>query len=1034
MSQGNNIKVLARFRPQNAREIKEGGEEIVEITDNTTVNLKFEDIKGAFTFDYSFGKETSQREFFEFAIKPTLDDVFNGYNGTVFAYGQTGSGKTFTMMGGDIEDENLKGVIPRIVEGIFTHIMDSPPTFEYMVEVSYMEIYMERIRDLLEQKPGQSTNLQVHENKNQGVYVKGLSSIFVASVGEVYELMKQGAKNRMVAYTNMNAESSRSHSIFQITIHQKNTTDGKTKTGRLSLVDLAGSEKVGKTGASGQTLEEAKMINKSLSALGMVINALTDGKSTHIPYRDSKLTRILQESLGGNSRTTLVINCSPSSFNAEETMSTLRFGTRAKSIKNKAKVNQDLSPAELKNLLKKSNNRVIKFQVYINALEGEVKTWRSGETVDPENYVTWEKICGSEEKPPAAPAGAAQRSSTGGRQSALSRASVSNGSPYPPDASSTGTPSSSRVASPTPPSGVTESIMAELTSTRPVTPATAMGDDEREGFLRRENELADQLSERERELAEQTKNVEYLKEELDVLKKGNSEFTQTNAKLTSESNQLRIDYEKLQFDHQEAKITIESINETNNEIKKELERVRSELESLKLSSRDDGVTSSKEKDREQIKIQRMAAMIQGMEGARGLSQQESGMSNLLHALVDAGGDSDKQIQVIAELRKKVDEQEATVQTYKQLTMELQSSNAHLLQKRDEVELQYTKLLEEYEEMLEKSIAAEERSERENETISGFKKMLEQHYTTKINEQSEELNKIRDDVRKKAEEISALNSTISLVRNEKNELEAKNKKLQSEVDSKPTGDTSLHQSLPEGQTAAEYIAIKEREMQQMRRDMAQRILEYDTMRKSLMRDVQNRCEKIIELEMALDESREQVGQLTRRVNNPAQPQRMALLEKNIAQLTMMQKELVVQNTDLKKELSLSERKLTARTDRIQTLEHRLESIGKERDQIMQKYNELMQQRNLEKSMAGAGHYGGHNAGNSYNMNYQQNFAYARVAKPLRGGGGIRNSGMVAAGGAPNINTNNVGNVDSMAEKIASPPPNNKRNSWMLWKNS
>ncbi|KAJ2085531.1 Kinesin heavy chain, partial [Coemansia sp. S100] len=177
-------------------------------------------------------------------------------------------------MGADIDNDDLKGIIPRIVEGIFAKIIESPPTLEYMVKSSYMEIYMERIRDLLNPDEG---NLPVHEDKANGVYVKGLMEVFVSSIDEVYQVMRQGASNRVVASTNMNAESSRSHSIFQISIEQKDTTSGKTKLGRLFLVDLAGSEKVGKTGATGQTLEEAKKINKSLSALGMVINALTDG-------------------------------------------------------------------------------------------------------------------------------------------------------------------------------------------------------------------------------------------------------------------------------------------------------------------------------------------------------------------------------------------------------------------------------------------------------------------------------------------------------------------------------------------------------------------------------------------------------------------------------------------------------------------------------------------------------------------------------------------------------------------------------------
>ncbi|OMJ09198.1 Kinesin heavy chain [Smittium culicis] len=335
-----------------------------------------------FSFDRVFGPESNQQILFDYSIKQTVEDVFNGYNGTVFAYGQTGSGKTYTMMGPDIDNDETRGVIPRIVQGIFNKIDQSPNSIEYFVKVSYMEIYMEKIRDLLDPT---KKRLQVHEDKINGVHVKGLTGIFVSSVDEVYDAMKSGGKSRAVAHTNMNAESSRSHSILQISIKQEDTFDGKIKTGKLFLVDLAGSEKLGKTGATGQTLEEAKKINKSLSALGNVINSLTDGKSTHIPYRDSKLTRILQESLGGNSRTTLIINCSPSSFNSSETISTLRFGTRAKSIKNKAKVNQEYSPEELKLMVKKLNSKVTSYKAFIKSLEDELKIWRSGGRGDVSN-------------------------------------------------------------------------------------------------------------------------------------------------------------------------------------------------------------------------------------------------------------------------------------------------------------------------------------------------------------------------------------------------------------------------------------------------------------------------------------------------------------------------------------------------------------------------------------------------------------------------------------------------------------------------
>lgn len=291
------------------------------------------------------------------------------------------------MMGPDITGSN-RGVIPRISEQIFQGIHESPMDIEFTVKVSYMEIYMEKIRDLL---CPLNDNLQIHEDKNQGVYVKDLVTVYVSSINEVFDIMSSGQLNLAKAATEMNSESSRSHSIFVMTINQRNV-DGSNKTGRLYLVDLAGSEKIRKTKASGQTLEEAKKINRSLTCLGMVINALTDGKSTHVPYRDSKLTRILQESLGGNSQTTLIINCSPSSYNDAETLSTLRFGTRAKFIKNKAKINLELSPMELRNLLRISNATALEYKSYNAALESELVAWRSGATVLPQHQVTFDNF------------------------------------------------------------------------------------------------------------------------------------------------------------------------------------------------------------------------------------------------------------------------------------------------------------------------------------------------------------------------------------------------------------------------------------------------------------------------------------------------------------------------------------------------------------------------------------------------------------------------------------------------------------------
>jgi kinesin family member 5 len=337
--------------------------------------------KNEFTFDRVFDTNASQVEVYNTAAKPIIESVMEGFNGTVFAYGQTGSGKTFTMQGPDIEDLEMQGIVPRMVRTVFNRIDNSSENIEFTVKVSMMEIYMEKIRDLLD--PTKS-NMQIKVDKNKGIYVADLTERYIGSDLDVYDIMRIGNDNRKVASTTMNDQSSRSHSIFLMTIHQTNLDDQTCKTGILYLVDLAGSEKVGKTGASGHTLDEAKGINKSLSTLGKVINSLTDGKSTHIPYRESKLTRILSESLGGNARTALIITCSPSVYNDMETISTLRFGTAARNIKNKPKVNKELTVAEMKKLLAKSE-KIIQVRSYrVKILEKCLS--ENGMIVPPDEY------------------------------------------------------------------------------------------------------------------------------------------------------------------------------------------------------------------------------------------------------------------------------------------------------------------------------------------------------------------------------------------------------------------------------------------------------------------------------------------------------------------------------------------------------------------------------------------------------------------------------------------------------------------------
>ncbi|OMJ79414.1 hypothetical protein SteCoe_20569 [Stentor coeruleus] len=323
-----------------------------------------------FGFDKAFSPTSSQESVYEIAAKPIVNAVMQGFNGTILAYGQTSSGKTFTMTGPNMDDPDQMGIIPRMVTTVFDQISQADDCIEFSVKVAYCEIYLEKIKDLLDTS---KINLKIHEDRARGIYIEGLSEQYVSCEEEVYDLMKIGSENREVAYTNMNSGSSRSHSLFLLTVSQTNSKDLSGKTGKLYLVDLAGSEKVSKTGAAGKRLEEAKNINKSLTVLGQVIYSLTDGKSTHIPYRNSKLTRVLQDSLGGNSKTCLIVTCSPSPYNESETISTLRFGIRAKAIKNKPKVNREYTVAELKLMLSKVQEEMERKDNYIQKLEEGLK-------------------------------------------------------------------------------------------------------------------------------------------------------------------------------------------------------------------------------------------------------------------------------------------------------------------------------------------------------------------------------------------------------------------------------------------------------------------------------------------------------------------------------------------------------------------------------------------------------------------------------------------------------------------------------------
>uniref|UniRef100_A0A671W3G4 Kinesin family member 13A n=1 Tax=Sparus aurata TaxID=8175 RepID=A0A671W3G4_SPAAU len=415
------VKVAVRVRPMNRREIELNTKCVVDMEDNQTIRLCFAvhaltgensvftlpvlSLLQVFAFDHCFWsmdesnvpKYAGQEVVFKCLGEGILENAFQGYNACIFAYGQTGSGKSFSMMG----NGEQPGLIPRLCCSLFERVhKEENEAHSFKVEVSYMEIYNEKVRDLLDPK-GSRQSLKVREHKVLGPYVDGLSQLAVTNFEDIEVLMSEGNKSRTVAATNMNEESSRSHAVFSIivtqTLYDLQSGNSGEKVSKMSLVDLAGSERVSKTGAAGERLKEGSNINKSLTTLGCVISALADqsagkGKAKFVPYRDSVLTWLLKDNLGGNSKTAMIATVSPAADNYEETLSTLRYADRAKRIVNHAVVNEDPNARIIREL----REEVEKLRVQLSQAESlkapELKEkLHESEKLIQEMTVTWEE-------------------------------------------------------------------------------------------------------------------------------------------------------------------------------------------------------------------------------------------------------------------------------------------------------------------------------------------------------------------------------------------------------------------------------------------------------------------------------------------------------------------------------------------------------------------------------------------------------------------------------------------------------------------
>jgi len=947
-------------------------------------------------------------------------DLFKGFNGTIFVYGQTGSGKTHTMQGPDIHDSVMKGIIPRMIETIFSFVEEASETMEFLVKVSYIEIYMEKIRDLMAPN---KMDLKIRENKDKSVYIEGVTEEYVTCADDVIRVMDTGSANRKVAATNMNDVSSRSHSIFVWNVEQKNLQNGTTMSGKLYLVDLAGSEKVGKTGATGQTLDEAKGINKSLSALGNVINALTDGKSKHVPYRDSKLTRLLQESLGGNSRTTLIINCSPSSYNEEETLSTLRFGIRAKTIKNQAKVNKEMSVQELKALLDKANKEISRLKTYCTCLEEELRLVKGDITISP----------AAKDKAGASgvtlPSPAVQQA----KQSDLPAMSPDTRSKLP------------NVAA----------INDRITE---LEDKLKQAEDEKSEILEKLDSLQDALRDKEQATAEELERMEKLKEEITNLAGTQEQYEKENQIMVGKIAELTIQMERLQCEKSESQVVIESLSEQKETLQVELQRLHADFLELQDAHRKLASTHKKEEAR-QTKMAALeenqkkyavdsAALIQSLEssvsriqdietslypldGTQTASSETTNESATQQPPARLSEEQAKKLERLEELEKKLAELEGTVKT----TASEKEKMHRRMEELEKTAEDRAKKLDIYEKEREREKQRQRQREEASRLEAGLESLADELSGVELEVDSldgapgismpsaffpgegevvepfemEMLRTEKEQFQAEAEQL----------RREKDELEKQVDQLKEEFEKKAQ---ALEKEREEEKATYNEEKRKqlEQELNDLRQKTAQKLAEFDQLKTSLLRDLQNRCEKVIDLEMLLDEAREQYEQLLKNSSNKSLQKRNMFLERNLEQLTRVHQQLVNQNNELRLEKKVSEKKLAARNERIRGLEVLLSSAQEKLQQQSEnhatqiaKYKQLVDDLKIKLDQAQAR---AQNRGRSSSIT-----GGARIIKPIRGGGGKKKPDLVSSGTSParrSVNQPN-GKPTPSADKNTSP---------------
>uniref|UniRef100_A0A3B3TPP2 Kinesin-like protein n=1 Tax=Poecilia latipinna TaxID=48699 RepID=A0A3B3TPP2_9TELE len=849
-----------------------------------------------YVFDRVFPPSTEQIQVYDTCAKQIVKDVLGGYNGTIFAYGQTSSGKTHTMEG-NLHDPHMMGIIPRISRDIFDHIYSMDENLEFHIKVKELD-------------------------KNRVPYVKGCTERFVSSPEEVMDVIDEGKANRHVAVTNMNEHSSRSHSIFLINIKQENVETEMKLSGKLYLVDLAGSEKVSKTGAEGSVLDEAKNINKSLSALGNVIAALSEGTKTHVPYRDSKMTRILQDSLGGNCRTTIIICCSPSVYNEAESKSTLMFGQRAKTIKNTVSVNLELTAEEWKKKYEKEKEKNRSLSIMIQKLENELKRWRKGESVPVEEQLSNRSKKISTEAPAVIES----------------------------------------LAPPTVPLSEEEKGQYETL----ITNLYQQLDDKVSLTCTCTQAAADRL------LLSRSQDYERLQEELSRLQRDSDSAKEEVKEVLQALEELAVNY-----DHKSQEV--ESKTRCNEQLNEELAHKTAGLEAVQreLSTMQELSTHHKKRSAEILNLLiRDLSEIGSVLGTTELKMAEmsgvmeeefttarlyiSKMKSEVKSLVNRS----KQLEVsLTENTGKMEVNEKELSACQLLVSQLQAKLESLSADLQRME-QKKRQLEESQDALMEEVAKLHAQgqmheltvmDKEKEHMSRLKDAVEMKRT--LEEQMEnhrevhqkQLSRLRDEIEQKQRDNDLLKDVNQA-------LQLENRKLQSDFDKLRAEDQNKEQRLQKLQFLNEKREQAKEDLKGLEETVTKELQTLTNLRIQFIQDITSRVKNSSE-----NDNDEAGGSL-------AQRQRIIFLENNLEQLSKVHKQLVRDNADLRCELPKLDRRLRATAERVRVLETALknakESALRDRKRYQQEVDRI-KEAVRSKNVSRRGH-------------------SAQIAKPIRAG--------------------------------------------------